>query len=265
MDSVSFGQYLPIDSYVHRLDPRLKISALLLFLITIFFDTGWIGYTILSIFVLCLLQLSKIPISYVAKALKPLLFMVSFLVFFNILLLQKGVVVATIFSIPIYSGALEQSAYIVIRLALIVTITTVLTATTKTLDLTLALEDIMMPLKKIRFPAHEVAMMISIALRFIPDLLEEAKRIMKAQASRGVDFSEGSLKARIKAIITLLIPLFVSAFLRAEELANAMESRNYNPEAPRSRYRSLIWQRQDTQALSIIIIICLFEIGISLF
>ena len=134
--------------------------------------------------------------------------------------------------------------------------TTILTATTKPLDLTLGIEHLLSPFKRIGFPTHEVAMMISIALRFIPTLLEETQRIMKAQASRGVEFSEGSLKEKILSIVSLIIPLFISAFQRAEDLANAMESRNYNPEAKRTRYKQLIWKISDTISFACVIMIC---------
>lgn len=248
MDNMTFGKYIPVDSIIHRLDPRLKIGALLIFLIAIFFDAGFIGYAIMALFVLITAFLSNIAIKHILKAIKPMLFMMLFLMIFNIFLINTGKILFTIGSIKIYSGALLQSAYIFIRLILIITMTTILTSSTKPLDLTLAIENLLNPLKRFGFPAHELAMMISIALRFIPDLLEEAKRIMKAQASRGVDFNEGKLTEKIKSIVSLIIPLFISAFQRAEDLANAMESRNYNPEAKRTRYKSLSWKRYDTIA-----------------
>jgi energy-coupling factor transport system permease protein len=142
-------------------------------------------------------------------------------------------------SFHIYSGAVSQTLYIVVRLALMVIITTILTATTKPLDLTLGIEDLLKPFRRIGVPAHEIAMMISIALRFIPTLIEETQRIMKAQASRGVDMSSGSLKEKIGAVLSLIVPLFVSAFDRAEQLANAMEARGYVPGRNRTRYKSL--------------------------
>ncbi|MFV0395529.1 MAG: energy-coupling factor transporter transmembrane component T family protein [Coprobacillaceae bacterium] len=255
MDNISFGKYIPIRSYIHDLDPRLKICALMVFLVAVFFDAGFLGYTILAVFVVLIAILSKIQIKHVFKAIKPMLFMVVFLTVFNIFLIQSGEALFRIFSVTIYSGALIQSAYIFIRLVLIITLTTILTSSTKPLELTLAIEDLLSPLKKIKFPAHEIAMMISIALRFIPDLLDETKRIMKAQASRGVDFNEGKIMEKIKSIVSLIIPLFISAFQRAEELANAMESRNYNPEANRTRYKSLTWKVQDTISLVAVLIV----------
>lgn len=255
MDSMTFGKFIPVNSLIHRLDPRLKIGALLIFLIAIFFDAGFIGYGIMAIFVLLVAVLSNISVRHILKAIKPMVFMMLFLMIFNIFLINTGTVLFMIGSLKIYSGALLQSAYIFIRLILIITMTTILTSSTKPLDLTLAIENLLNPLKRFGFPAHELAMMISIALRFIPDLLDEAKRIMKAQASRGVDFNEGKLSEKIKAVISLIIPLFISSFQRAEDLANAMESRNYNPEATRTRYKSLSWKKIDSGALTLTLIV----------
>lgn len=256
MDNMTFGKYIPGNSLIHRLDPRLKICTVLIFLIAVFFDVGFIGYGILAIYVLGCILLSKIKVSHILKAVKPMVFMMLFLMIFNIFLLKTGDVLVKIGSISIYSGALLQTAYIFIRLVLIITLTTLMTSTTKPLELTLAIENLLNPLKRFHFPVHELAMMISIALRFIPDLLDEAKRIMKAQASRGADFNEGSFMEKIRSIISLIIPLFISAFQRAEDLANAMESRNYNPEAKRTKYKILSWQTSDTLAMSVSIIVC---------
>lgn len=249
MDNMTFGKYIPGNSIIHKLDPRLKIVVLFVFLISVFFDAGFLGYGILAIYVLLCAMLSKIKLSHILKAIKPMLFMMIFLMIFNILLMNTGEVLLTIGNIKIYSGALLQTAYIFIRLVLIITLTTIMTSTTKPLDLTLAIESLLGPLKRFHFPVHELAMMISIALRFIPDLLDEAKRIMKAQASRGADFNEGSFMEKIRSIVSLIIPLFISAFQRAEDLANAMESRNYNPEASRTRYKVLLWSKTDTLSL----------------
>lgn len=256
MNNMMFGRYLPIDSFIHRLDPRLKIGSLLLLLIAVFFDAGFVGYAILGLFVIVLAFLSKIKISTLLKAIKPMLFMMLFLMFFNLLFIQRGSLLFSFAFIKIYDQALLQTAYIFIRLIIIIVMTTLLTATTKPLDLTLGIEHLLSPFKKIGFPTHEVAMMISIALRFIPTLLEETQRIMKAQASRGVEFSEGSLKEKILSIVSLIIPLFISAFQRAEDLANAMESRNYNPEAKRTRYKQLHWKFADSVSLICVLCMC---------
>lgn len=256
MDNMTFGKYIPGNSIIHRLDPRLKICAVFIFLISVFFDAGFIGYGILAIYVLLCSLVSKIKLSHILKAIKPMVFMMLFLMIFNIFLMKTGDVIIKIGSISIYSGALLQTAYIFIRLVLIITLTTLMTSTTKPLELTLAIESLLNPLKRFRFPVHELAMMISIALRFIPDLLDEAKRIMKARASRGADFNEGSFMEKIKSIISLIIPLFISAFQRAEELANAMESRNYNPEATRTKYKVLTWTHLDTLSMLITLGVC---------
>lgn len=263
MGNITLGRYLPLDSFIHRLDPRLKIVSLLLLLISIFFDSGFIGYAILTLFVCAVVRLSKIKVSYVLKSLKPMIIMMSFLMILNIFMIRQGDVLVSIGSFKIYSGGLIQTAYILIRLVLIVTLTTILTATTKPLDLTLGLEHLFNPFKKIGFPAHEVSMMISIALRFIPTLLEETERIMKAQSSRGVDFKEGTLKEKIKAIVSLIVPLFISAFQRAEDLANAMESRGYNPEGKRTRYKQLYWSISDSISCFVVIMITIGIIGMS--
>lgn len=249
MNNVMFGRYLPLNSYIHRLDPRMKIASLMVLLITVFFDAGFIGYFILTLLVLLMIYLSKMKYKQLVKAIKPMFFMIGFLMFFNLIFMRTGNLLFELGFLKIYSGAIIQTLYIVVRLVLIIIMTTILTATTKPLDLTLGIEHLLSPLKKLSFPTHIVAMMISIALRFIPTLLEETQRIMKAQSSRGVEFSEGSIKDKILAIVSLIIPLFISAFQRAEDLANAMESRNYNPEAPRTRYKQLKWSLADTVSL----------------
>lgn len=264
MNGMMLGRYLPIDSFIHRLDPRLKIGALLLLLVTIFFDAGFLGYAILGILVIAMAILSKMKVSQILKSIKPMLFMMLFLMVFNLIFIKNGTVILSLGFIKIYDQALSQTAYIFIRLILIIIMTTILTSTTKPLDLTLGLEHLLSPLKKLNFPTHEVAMMISIALRFIPTLLEETQRIMNAQASRGVDFSEGKLMEKIMSIVSLIIPLFVSALQRAEDLAYAMESRNYNPEAKRTRYKQLSWKVTDTISLITVCVTCGLVIVLSI-
>ncbi len=264
MNGMTLGRYLPIDSYIHRLDPRLKISALLLLLVVVFFDAGFLGYGLLSVLVMVMAYLSKLKMKQLVKSIKPMMFMMGFLLFFNLFFVKTGNIVITLGPISIYDQAIIQSLYIFIRLILIIIMTTILTATTKPLDLTLGIEHLLSPFKKIGFPTHEVAMMISIALRFIPTLLEETQRIMKAQASRGVDFAEGSVKEKIMSIVSLIIPLFISAFQRAEDLANAMESRNYNPEAKRTRYKQLKWKLNDSLSLTVVLIVSVSVIVLSI-
>jgi energy-coupling factor transport system permease protein len=255
MNNITLGRYIPYDTIIHRLDPRTKIVAMILLLVCVFLPIGYIGFATLLVLVFALLKVAKIKISSVYKSLKPMWFMMIFILIINMFLIQEGDVLFTLFNRPFYTKAFTQTLMIIIRLVLMISVTTVLTATTKPLDLTYGLEFFMTPLKVIKFPAHEIAMTISIALRFIPTILEETQKIMKAQASRGVDLQEGSLKEKISAIISLIIPLFISAFQRSEELANAMEARGYNPSAKRTRYRTLKFTMKDVFSLLVSILV----------
>lgn len=245
MGNFTLGRYLPLDSPIHKLDPRAKIMAMLLLLITIFFPAGWIGYGVIFVSVSVVIILSKLSVSFIWKAMKPMFFMLFFLLVINALVLKTGTVLFTIGSWSLYSDAVFQTLYIAVRLLLMIMITTCLTATTKPLEMTLGIEDLLSPFQKIGLPSHEIAMLISIALRFIPDLIDETARIIKAQESRGVDMKEGKLMERVMAILSLIVPLFVSAFQRAEDLANAMEARGYAPGLPRTRYKQLEMKKQD--------------------
>ncbi len=245
MGNITLGRYIPLDSPVHKLDPRAKIMAMLLVLIAIFFPAGWLGYGIIFLAAASVIILSKLSFSFIWKSMKPMMFMMFFLFIINCLVLKTGTPLVTIGSFSIYSDAVKQTLYIVVRLLLMIMITTCLTATTKPLDLTLGIEDLLSPFGKIGVPSHEIAMLISIALRFIPDLIDETQRIIKAQESRGVDLKEGKMMERIMAILSLIVPLFVSAFQRAEDLANAMEARGYAPGEQRTRYKVLKMKRND--------------------
>ena len=245
MNNIALGSYLPLNSIIHRLDPRAKICAMLLMMIAIFLPAGYLGYVVLGICIICVSMLAKLKLSFLWRAMKQMLFMLTFLLIINLLVVREGSILFTIGSFAIYSGAVSQTLYIVVRLALMIMITTILTATTKPLELTLAIEDLLKPFQVIHVPAHEIAMMISIALRFIPTLIEETQRIMKAQASRGVDMENGKLMEKVRAILSLIVPLFVSAFQRAEDLAYAMEARGYIPNRPRSRYKQLKMSGKD--------------------
>ncbi|MBQ9328528.1 MAG: energy-coupling factor transporter transmembrane protein EcfT [Solobacterium sp.] len=239
MGNITLGRYIPLDSPIHKLDPRAKIGAMLLILIAIFFPAGWIGYAIIFAAVSYIIIRSRLSISFIWKSMRPMLIMLVFLLIINVLVIHTGVPLFSIGPLTVYSEAILQTLYIVVRLLLMIMITTCLTATTKPLDMTLGLEDLLKPFEKIGVPSHEIAMLISIALRFIPDLIDETNRIIKAQESRGVDLKEGKLMERIMAILSLIVPLFVSAFQRAEDLANAMEARGYQPGEKRTRYKVL--------------------------
>ena len=225
MSNFALGSYMPMDSVVHKMDPRSKIIIMLLLMISIFIPSGITGYICIGIFICFVLFLSKLSIKYAFRSMKPMLFMMIFLLVINVLVIKTGIPWIQWGWFSIYSDAIYQTLYIVVRLLYMIIITTILTATTKPLDLTLGIEKLLKPLEKIKFPAHIIAMMISIALRFIPTLIEETQRIMNAQASRGVDLDNGSLKEKLMAILSLIVPLFISAFDRADQLANAMEAR----------------------------------------
>ena len=245
MNNFTLGRYLPMDSPIHKMDPRAKIGAMLIALVAIFFPAGWLGYAVIFAVVACVIILSKLSWGFIWKAMKPMMFMLFFLLVINILVVKTGDEWLALGSFTIYSDAVIQTLYIAVRLLLMIMITTCLTATTKPLDMTLGIEDLLKPFQKIGVPSHEIAMLISIALRFIPDLIDETERIMKAQESRGVDMKEGKLSERVMAILSLIVPLFVSAFQRAEDLANAMEARGYAPGEPRTRYKVLKMERRD--------------------
>lgn len=262
MDSFTLGKYIPLNALMHKFDPRAKILAMLLLMIAIFMPSGFIGYIGIVLVILLGIYSSKLNLKFFWKSMKPMFFMLTVLLVINIFVVKSGDVLLTLGPISLYSGALSQTGYIVIRLALMVVITTLLTATTKPTDMTVALEDLMSPFKKIGLPANEVAMIISIALRFIPTLIEETQRIIKAQTSRGVDLEEGTLMEKIMAVLSLIVPLFVSSYQRAEELANAMEARGYVPSRKRTRYRQLKMTFKDYCLILLCFLVLCSTIGI---
>jgi len=239
MNNIALGRYIPLNTFTHKLDPRYKILGMLILMISVFFPSGFNGYAVIGGFVVVALLVTKISPKMIIKSMKPMIFMLSFLFIINSLVIRTGYVLFNFYSFTLYSDAVFQTLYIMVRLTLMIIITTLLTVSTKPMDLTLGIEDLLSPFKRIGLPSHEIAMMISIALRFIPTLIDETNRIMKAQASRGVDLKEGSFKEKIMAILSLIVPLFVSSFQRAEELADAMEARGYVVAQHRTRYKQL--------------------------
>ena len=263
MSNIVLGRYTPYDSFIHKMDPRNKIICLIALLVAVFmqystWELTFIVGGILAFFTLVLLLISHVSVRQMFGSLKALWFVIIFLLLINCLIPPRDSVVVAfnIGSFPIYWDAILQSLKIVLRLVLMISLSMILTATTKPLELTYALEWFLTPLKVIKFPAHEVAMTISIALRFIPTILGEVSRIMKAQSSRGVDFKHGRISSRIRALVSLIIPLFISAFQRSEELADAMEARGYDPKQKRTRYRLLKWHISDFFVLLLCAGIC---------
>ena len=262
MKGLALGRYAPYNSFVHRLDPRSKLLALVLLMVAVFYGYSTQVMTfvmggLLLLIIFILLLVSHISLRQLFSSLKALWIMIIILLVINVLVPPLGAarVAFSLGTYPIFWESILQSAKIILRLVMMLALTLILTATTKPLDLTYALEWHMTPLKLIKFPTHEIAMTISIALRFIPTLLDETMRIMNAQASRGVDFEHGKIKEKITAILSLIVPLFMSAFQRSEELANAMEARGYNPRGKRTRYRNLAWHVGDTFSLLFIVVL----------
>ena len=254
MSKITFGRYSPKNTFIHRMDPRNKILILILLMVAIFLQfTHWSTTLVLSgvllLVIIIFMIISRINFIELFRSMATMWFLIIILmaayIFIPISTYIGTPVAFYIGTFAVYWAGIYQSGYIILRLIMMLSLTMMLTATTKPMDLTYAFEWYMFPLRGIHFPVSEIAMTLSIALRFIPTLLDETDRIMKAQASRGVDFNHGRFGKRIKAIISLIIPLFISAIERSEELSNAMEARGYDPKAKRTRYRILRFSWRD--------------------
>lgn len=249
MGKLLLGRYLQGDSFVHRLDPRAKMILCFYFVLIVFLCNNWQTYLLLSATTLLCVVLSKIKLSYFIKGVMPLIWLILFTVLLQVFFTRGGTVYWQFGPLTLTQFGLLNGMFVFCRFVLIIFMSTLLTLTTPPLAIADATESLMAPLKKIKVPVHEISLMLSIALRFVPTLMDETTKIMNAQRSRGVDFSEGSLVKRIKAVIPLLIPLFVSALTRAEDLATAMEARGYRGGEGRTKYRRQIWQLKDTVSL----------------
>ena len=255
LDKLLLGRYLQGDSFIHRLDPRTKFLATFLFIIIVFLANNWLTYFILAIFTLIALLASKIPMSFFWNGVKPLLWVILFTVVLQMVFTTGGDIYVEWGFIKITSYGVINAIFIFLRFMFIIFISTLMTLTTPPLQIADAMESIMKPLGKIGVPVHEIALMLSIALRFVPTLMDEAQKIMNAQRARGVDFGEGNLFEQMKAIIPILIPLFVSSFNRAEDLATAMEARGYQGGTGRSKYRVLTYSKIDGIAATSLVIL----------
>lgn len=255
MDKLILGRYIPGDSIVHQLDPRVKLLGSIYFIFLLFVANNWQAYLFLAVFILVSIKLSKIDIGFFLRGLKPLLWLIIFTVSLQLLFSRGGEVYFTFGPIAISQFGLINAALIFCRFVLIIFMSTLLTLTTIPLELTDAIEFMLYPFKYVKLPVHEIALMISIALRFVPTLMDETTKIMNAQRARGVEFGEGNIFQQMKAIIPLLIPLFVSSFNRAEELATAMEARGYRGGEGRTKYRVLNWEMTDTLAVVVFVLV----------
>lgn len=241
---ITLGQYYPAESVIHKLDPRVKLGGTILYIISLFFMNHIWGYLAAVLFLGIVIRLSRVPFKYMIKGMKTILFLLLITVVFN-LFLTPGTPLISFWVLTITYEGLRQAVFMALRLTFLIIGSSVMTLTTTPNNLTDGMEKMLKPLKVFHVPVHEVAMMMSIALRFIPILLEETDKIMKAQIARGADFESGNLIQRAKAMVPLLVPLFISAFRRANDLAMAMEARCYRGGEGRTKMKPLIYQKRD--------------------
>lgn len=253
MRDITIGQYYPADSVLHRLDPRVKLIGTFAFLFSLFAGKGIISYVIATIFLGSMIKLSKVPFKMIIKGLKAIIIILLITVSFNLFLTQ-GEVIFQLGFLKVTKEGISVAVFMGLRLIYLVMGASIMTLTTTPNDLTDGLESVLGPLKKIKIPVHEIAMMMSIALRFIPILMEETDRIMKAQKARGADFESGNLIEKAKAMVPLLVPLFISAFRRANDLAMAMEARCYRGGEGRTKMKPLRYEAADRKAYAILVL-----------
>jgi energy-coupling factor transport system permease protein len=257
---ITIGQYLPGDSLVHKLDPRVKISITFTFIIILFIINNFWGYIPSILFIAASVMISKIPVKYILKGLKPIFAILAITALINIFL-TTGTVLYEFGPLKITREGLRLAGFMTLRLVFLIVGTSLLTLTTSPISLTDGIENLLKPLKKIGVPAHELAMMMTIALRFIPTLLDETDKIMKAQMARGADFESGNIIKRAKNLVPLLVPLFISSFRRADDLAMAMEARCYRGDANRTRMKQLKIEIRDVLTIMVTLIL----VGISIY
>lgn len=256
LNNITLGQYFPGESFLHRMDPRAKILATVIFISAIFFAYDLPTYIIVAAVTITALAISRLPIGLILASLKPLWILIVFTLAIHMFSTPGDVIWKWSF-LQVTTQGLEQGAIMTARLVFLIVFSSLLTYTTSPIILTDGIEQLLNPFKAIGVPAHELAMMMTIALRFIPTLLEETERIMKAQAARGSDFTTGNVLVRAKKMVPILVPLFISSFRRADELATAMEARCYHGGEGRTRLRTLSLTWRDTVGVGIIVIVTL--------
>ena len=257
MDKLILGRYIPGNSIIHRLDPRSKLLAMFLFILLIFWANNLVTNLLLFVFVFSLVLLSKVPLKFFLKGIQSMVFIIAFTTLFQLFLTSGGATIFRFAFVRITEAGLSQAGIIFSRFILIIFFSTLLTLTTTPLSLSYAVESWLKPLKVFKVPAHEIGLMLSMSLRFVPTLMDDTTRIMNAQRARGVDFGEGKLVQKVKSIIPILIPLFASSFKRADALAIAMEARGYNGGEGRTRFRRLAWKRNDSLAIISLLILAI--------
>ena len=254
LKDITLGQYFPGNSPVHRLDPRTKILAVVLYITALFLAKSFVTYGVMFLVLCASIALSKVPVKSILRGLKPVLFIAVFTAVLNLLYTPGEHVLTKLWIFTITLEGVFTAFFMVIRIMMLIAGTFLLTYTTSPILLTDGLESLLGPLKKIKVPVHELAMMMSIALRFIPTLIEETDKIMKAQIARGADLESGNIIQRTKAMVPILVPLFVSAFRRANDLAMAMEARCYNGGEGRTKMKPLVYRKRDRAAYGITIL-----------
>ena len=252
---VTFGQYYPIDSFVHRMDPRAKLILSLIYMVAVFMAESFFSFVFIAAIFVLMVVASRLPFRTVIKTVKPVLILVVFTAVLNLLFVNDGKVIFEWWIIRITDGGLIFSARMVLRLIFLVIGASILTLTTTPVDLTHGLESLLRPLNKIKVPVYEIALIMSIALKFIPTLMDETDRIIRAQKARGADFDTGNLLQRAKAFIPILIPLLISSFRRAEELSLAMDSRCYGYTVNRTKMKVLKFSKRDFVATVVVLVL----------
>lgn len=249
---ITLGQYYQTDSILHRMDARVKFVGTLAYMISLFLYKNLTAYLLAFLFLVCVIKLSKVPFRFMVKGLKTVMFLLLITSVFNIFY-TKGEPLFTVWKLVITKEGIANAVYVMIRLTFLIIGSSLMTLTTTPNQLTDAMEKLLAPLKKIKVPVHEISMMMSIALRFIPILLEETDKIMKAQMARGANFESKKLMEKVKAMVPLLVPLFVSAFRRANDLAMAMEARCYQGGEGRTRMKPLVYKKLDYAAYAVLL------------
>ncbi|MGN0998299.1 MAG: energy-coupling factor transporter transmembrane component T family protein [Faecousia sp.] len=263
LKDITLGQYFPGNSIIHRLDPRTKLIFLVVYIVALFLASGWVSYALMLTFLIATISVSRIPPKSFIKGMKPLLFILIFTGILNLFFTTGEKVLVSFLGITVYWEGLTRAIFMLLRILMLITGTFLLTYTTSPIALTDGLESLLSPLKKLHVPVHELSMMMCIALRFIPTLIEETDKIMSAQKARGADFESGKLMDRVKALVPILVPLFISAFRRADELATAMECRCYHGGDGRTKMKLLRYNRLDYFAFGVAVLMIAAIVALS--
>lgn len=263
LKDITIGQYYPADSIIHKLDPRVKLVGTILYIVSLFLFRNW-GYLLGALALVTVIKLSKVPVSFMVRGLRAVVFLLFLTCVFN-MIFTPGEILFSVWKIKITREGLRLSGKLAVRLVFLIMGSSLMTLTTTPNQLTDAMESLMRPMKKVHMPVHEIAMMMSIALRFIPILMEETEKIQKAQMARGADFESGNLIQKIKAMVPLLVPLFISAFRRANDLALAMEARCYRGGEGRTQMKPLRYMGVDKAAYAILFLYLAVSIALRVF